>query len=93
MDNVEVDTAEETPFSQVPVEITVSVGKARPRIKELLELDQDEVLTLDRNVDDPVELFVGQKLIARGVLEEVEAEGVSKLAVRLIEVVRGGLEL
>ena len=85
--------SEETPFGQVPVEITVSVGKARPRIRELLDLAPDAILPLDRNIDDPVELYVGQRLIARGVLEESEEEGAGRLLVRLTEVAKGGAEL
>jgi len=73
-------------FSQVPIEITVSVGKARPMIRELLRLQRDAVLTLDRRVDDPVELYVGDRLIARGELQELDGDGAGKLAVRLTEV-------
>ena len=34
---------------------------------------RDAVLPLDRRVDDPVELYVGDRLIARGELQELEA--------------------
>lgn len=74
------------PFSAVPIEITISVGKARPLIRELLRLGQDAVLPLDRRVDDPVELFVGDRLIARGELEEMDGDAQGQLAVRLTEV-------
>lgn len=73
-------------FSSVPIEITISVGKARPLIRDLLKLGQDAVLPLDTKVDDPVELFVGDRLIARGELEELEGENEGQLAVRLTEV-------
>ena len=81
------------PFTAVPIEITVSVGKARPAIRELLTLGRDAVLALDRRVDDPVELYIGERLIARGQLEEMEGEGEGQLAVRLTEVanLRDGL--
>ncbi|MCO6384786.1 MAG: FliM/FliN family flagellar motor switch protein [Vannielia sp.] len=81
------------PFSQVPVEITVAVGKARPRVSELLKLGPDAVLPLDRRVEDPVELYVGDKLIARGELTEVEGGQPGQLAVRLTEVadLKGGI--
>lgn len=84
---------EPNPFSQVPIEITISVGKARPLVRDLLRLGRDAVLTLDRRVDDPVELFVGDRLIARGELQELEGEQAGQLAVRLTEVanLRGGL--
>ncbi|MDF1668128.1 MAG: FliM/FliN family flagellar motor switch protein [Roseovarius sp.] len=74
------------PFSSVPVEITISVGKARPLIRDLLKLGQDAVLPLDKRVDDPVELYVGDRLIARGELEEMEGDAQGQLAVRLTEV-------
>lgn len=73
-------------FTQVPIEIVVSVGRARPQVRELLRLQRDSVLPLDRRVEDPVELFVGDRLIARGVLEEMEGEQAGQMAVRLTEV-------
>lgn len=81
-------------FSAVPIEIMVSVGKARPLIRDLLKLDRDAVLPLDRRVDDAVELYVGERLIARGQLEEMEGDARGQLAVRLTEVadLQDGLE-
>ncbi|KPA20348.1 MAG: FliM/FliN family flagellar motor switch protein [Shimia sp.] len=73
------------PFTSVPVEITISVGKARPAISDLLKLGQNSVLQLDRRVDDPVELYIGDKMIGRGQLEEVEGAPDGQLAVRLTE--------
>lgn len=77
-------------FSSVPIEITISVGKARPLIKDLLTLGENAVLALDTKVDDPVELFVGDRLIARGELEELDGENEGQLAVRLTEVAELG---
>lgn len=89
MDN----SSENNPFSQVPIEVTISVGKARPMIRDLLRLSRDAVLVLDRRVDDPVELYVGDRLIARGELQEMDGDQAGQLAVRLTEVtnLRGGL--
>lgn len=82
----QVDESTANPFSQVPIEITISVGKARPLVKDLLKLQSDSILPLDRNVEDPVELYVGDKLIARGELQELEGGQAGQLAVRLTEV-------
>jgi flagellar motor switch protein FliN/FliY len=76
----------DNPFTRVPLEITVSVGRARPRVRDLLRLGPDAVLTLDRRVDDPVELYVGDKVIARGVLTELDGPQAGQLAVRLTEI-------
>lgn len=74
------------PFAQVPIEILISVGKARPLVRDLLRLKRDAILPLDRRVDDPVELYVGDRLIARGELTEGEGDDAGQLAVRVIEV-------
>lgn len=80
------DTEKAHPFKKVPIEITVSVGKAHPKIKELLALDNEAVLMLDKRVEDPVELYVGDKLIALGELQEMDGENAGQLAVRLTEI-------
>lgn len=74
------------PFASVPIEITVSVGRARPLLRDLLALGTNAVLTLDKRIEDPVELYVGDRLIARGQLEELEGDQKGMLSVRLIEV-------
>ena len=74
------------PFVSVPIEITVSVGKARPLIRDLVALGENAVLTLDKRVEDPVELYVGDRLVARGQLEELDGEQSGQLAVRLTEI-------
>lgn len=76
----------DNPFAQVPVEITISVGTARPLVADLLSLKKDSVLPLDQKIDDPVELYIGERLIARGELQELDGENAGRLAVRLTEV-------
>jgi len=74
------------PLSTVPLDITISVGKARPLIRDLLRLQEGAVLSLDRRIEDPVELYIGDRLIARGELQELDGDQVGQLAVRLTEV-------
>ena len=83
----ETPKSKTTPFSNVPVEITVSVGRARPSIRDLLDLTENSVLTLDKTVDAPVDLFIGDRLVGRGQLEEAEEEVPEILAVRITEIV------
>lgn len=75
------------PFTSVPIEVSVCVGKARPLVRDLVMLGENAVLTLDRRIDDPVDLYVGERLIARGMLEEKEGDSSGQLVVRLTEVV------
>lgn len=75
------------PFTSVPIEVNVCVGKARPLIRDLVMLGENAVLKLDSRVDDPVELYVGERLIARGMLEEQDGDASGQLVVRLTEVI------
>jgi flagellar motor switch protein FliN len=81
------DSLDGHPFQSVPIEITISVGRARPSVRELLALGENAVLALDRRIDDPVELYIGERLIARGELQEMEGGDPGQLAVRLTEVI------
>lgn len=69
----------------LPIDVIVSVGRARPLLTELVELRRDSVLSLESRIDDPVELIVGDRIIARGELQEIEPE-TGRLGVRLTEV-------
>lgn len=93
-DDIKPIAAESSPFNQIPIEITISVGRARPLVRELLRLKRDAVLPLDKRVDDPVDLYVGDRLIAHGELTELDGDQAGQLAVRLIDIadLRDGLE-
>lgn len=82
----DLDLAQGGAFSDVPVEITISVGRARPRIRELLAFSKGQILPLETSIDDPVELYVGERMIGRGELEEIE-EGSGRIGVRIVELV------
>ena len=87
------DPEKKSLFKSVPVEVIVSVGKARPLIGDLLDLSENAVLPLDKRVEDPVELYIGDRLIARGELEELEGAQKGQLAVRLTELAEIGTGL
>lgn len=70
----------------VPIEVVVTVGTARPLIGDLLKMERDHLLPLDSALNDPVELRVKDRVIARGELAQSE-EGRGRLAVRLTEIV------
>lgn len=67
------------------VELTVKIelGRARMRLDEVLRLGQGAVVELDRLAGDPVDVFVNDRLVARGDVVVLN----DKFAVRLTEVV------
>ncbi|VAW07483.1 Flagellar motor switch protein FliN [hydrothermal vent metagenome] len=70
----------------VPIEVVVSVGRARPLIGDLLAMGRNHLLPIDATIEDPVELLVKDRVIARGELTQVpDTEG--QLGIRLTEVV------
>ena len=67
----------------VPVYLTVEVGRKRMTIKELLALTSGSVVSFDRSVTEPMDIMVNGTLVARG--EVVSAEG--QFGLRLVDVV------
>ena len=51
---------------------------------------EDETDSWNTRVDDPVKLFVGDRLVARGELQELEGEEAGQLAVRITEIADAG---
>lgn len=72
---------------EAPLEVTVRLGSARLSLRELLNLRAGSVLVLERQVGEPAEVMVGDKVVALGQVVMVENE----LGVRLTEI-GGGLE-
>ena len=80
-------------FSNVPVSIKVCVGTARVSVRELLELKDGSIVPLDKRIEEPVEVFVGETLIAKGELQEVTDDLGTRLAMRVIEVMGESTEV
>ncbi|MCI5048329.1 MAG: FliM/FliN family flagellar motor switch protein [Aquisalinus sp.] len=70
----------------IPVEVLVTIGTARPTVAELLQMKRDSLIQLDSRIDDPVELYVDNRVIARGELIESD-DGDGSIGVRLTEIV------
>lgn len=69
----------------LPVTVDIVVGRARPTVTELLGLDEGSLLSLDRTIEDPVDLCVDGRVIARG--ELVEMDDGAGIGVRITQVV------
>ncbi|HEY5760121.1 MAG TPA: FliM/FliN family flagellar motor switch protein [Steroidobacter sp.] len=55
----------------VKVRVSVRVGAAQTSVAELLDMKQGAVLTLDRLVDQPLDVLIDEHVVARGVLVAV----------------------
>ena len=70
-------------LSDLELTVRIELGRARVTWEELQRLEAGTIIQLDRRADDPVDVYVNDRLVARG--EIVILHG--KVAVRLIEVV------
>jgi flagellar motor switch protein FliN/FliY len=68
----------------VPVKVQAVLGRSRMPIGELLRLKSGMVVELDRRVGEPVDIFVNNRLIARGEVVMID----NSLGVTLTEIVR-----
>lgn len=50
----------------VPLQVSVEVGRCRILLKDLLKMGVGHVIELDKMVNEPLELYVNSRLIARG---------------------------
>jgi flagellar motor switch protein FliN/FliY len=72
--------------ADVPVRVSAVLGKKRLSVAELSALAPGAVIELDRRVGEPIDLYVNDRLVARG--ELVLVDGV--LGVTMTEIVRNG---
>lgn len=70
----------------VPVKVSVLLGHSKMPVEQLVKLGRGAVVQLDKNVGDPVDIMVNERLIARG--EVVMMDGA--LGVSIIELVKTG---
>ncbi len=68
----------------VPVQVRAVLGRARMPIGELLRLKAGMVIELDRRVGEPVDIYVNDRLIARGEVVLID----DALGVTLTEIVQ-----
>ncbi|MGB3817500.1 flagellar motor switch protein FliN, partial [Achromobacter pulmonis] len=67
----------------VPVQLTVELGRTRLTIKNLLQLGQGSVVELDGLAGEPMDIFVNGYLIAQGEVVVVE----DKYGIRLTDII------
>jgi flagellar motor switch protein FliN len=67
----------------VPLTVTIELGRTEMTLKQALELQQGSVVELDRLAGDPIDIFVNERLIAKGEVVVVD----DKFAVRVTELI------
>lgn len=67
----------------IPLEVSVELGRTKMLISELLQLGQGSVIELTKLAGEPLEIFVNQKLIARGEVVVVN----EKFGIRMTDII------
>lgn len=70
----------------IPVNVSAVLGKTDIEISDLLKLDAGAVVELDRKVGEAIDIYVNDRLVARGEVVIVDEQ----LGVTMTEIVKGG---
>src|SRR5258708_236163 len=73
------------PVFDVPVNISAVLGRASMSVAQLLQLAQGSVLELDRKVGEAIDIYVNNRLVARGEVVIVD----ERLGVTMTEIIKG----
>jgi len=68
----------------IPVQLSVVLGKTSMQVSQLLKLGRGAVIELDRKVGEPIDIFVNNRLIARGEVVVVE----DRIGVTMTEIIK-----
>ena len=74
------------PVFDVPVSISAVLGRASMSVAQLLQLGQGSVLELDRKVGEAIDIYVNNRLVARGEVVIVD----ERLGVTMTEIIKDG---
>ena len=69
----------------IPLQVTVELGKTKKEISEILEFNTGTVIVLDKIAGDPVEIVVNGKLLARGEVVVID----ENYGVRITDIING----
>ena len=83
-DSVNRGAADLEAVFDVPVQVSAVLGRARMEVGELLRLGPGAVLELDRKVGEAIDIYVNNRLVARGEVVRVE----DKLGVTMTEIIK-----
>lgn len=67
----------------IPLQVTVELGRTKLLVKDVLQLNQGAVVELTKLAGEPLDIFVNSKLVARGEAVVVN----DKFGVRLVDIV------
>lgn len=70
----------------VPVTVSAVLGKTGMEVSELLKLGKGAVVELDRKVGDAIDIYVNDRLVARGEIVLVD----DRLGVTMTEIIKSG---
>jgi len=74
------------PVFDVPVHISAVLGKTQLDVASLLQLQAGSVLELDRKVGEAIDIYVNNRLVARGEVVVVD----ERLGVTMTEIIKDG---
>ena len=81
---VEVRSKDVEAIYDIPVQISAVLGRSTMQVSQLLKLGRGAVVELDRKVGEAIDIYVNNRLVARGEVVLVE----DRLGVTMTEIVK-----
>ena len=72
-------------LTDVPIKLSVELGRTRMKLKDLLELKTDSIIKLSRSTGEGVDVRVGDRSIVRGEVIVIE----DRARIRISEIITG----
>ena len=72
------------PVFDIPVRVSAVLGRSQIKVSHLLKLGRGAVVELDRKVGEPIDIYVNNRLVARGEVVVVE----DRLGVTMTEIIK-----
>jgi flagellar motor switch protein FliN/FliY len=79
-----ISAADLSAVYDVPVQVSAVLGKANMQVSQLLKLGRGAVVELDRKVGEAIDIYVNNRLVARGEVVVVD----DRLGVTMTEIVK-----
>lgn len=73
-------------LDEVPVQMSIVLGSSRLPIRQILKMGRGALIPLDCGYDDPTEIYVDEKLIARG---KIQVNG-DRMSIEVTDIVKRG---
>lgn len=84
-DDISRTTSDLETVFDIPVQVSAVLGRSRMQVSQLMRINKGAVVELDRKVGEAIDIYVNNRLVARGEVVVVD----DRLGVTMTEIIKG----